>query len=136
MPWTPAPRGVSNSDSAAARILAWSYLALTARAFHDCLLAGQANSFRGSAQNPVVIVFVTILFFGVYLVILFRYGLLSMAASWMIGNLTDIPFPVNFSAWWAGYGAVPVVLTLGLAIWAFRTAVAGRPLLREELLEG
>jgi predicted Ser/Thr protein kinase len=93
-------------------------------------------AFGAPAQHPAVAVLVMILFFGVWLVILFRYGLLCMAASWVVGNLTEIPFTTNFSAWWAGYGAVPVVLTLGLAIWAFRTAVAGRPLLREELLEG
>ena len=48
-----------------------------------------------------------------------------------LGNLTDYPLTVDLSVWYAGYGIIPLVVILGPAIWAFRTALAGRPLFKE-----
>ena len=53
----------------------------------------------------------------------------------MAPSSVDGPVFSNFSAWYAGYGLIPVAVTLGLAIWAFRNALGGRSLFREGWLD-
>ena len=50
-------------------------------------------------------------------------------------QLTNLPVTFNLSVWYAGAGLPSLLLTLGVAAWAFRTCVAGRPLFRDEILE-
>jgi hypothetical protein len=41
----------------------------------------------------------------------------------------------NFSVWYATSPLAALLLVLGLAIWSFHTALAGRPLFKQELFE-
>ncbi len=69
--------------------------------------------------------------------VLTRFGLLSAVAANFVGNLLwSFPLTLNLSAWYAGYGLIPLLVVLGLAIWSCHTALAGRKLFREGFLEG
>jgi len=68
--------------------------------------------------------------------VLFRFGLLStLAGMSMAHQFTNLPVTFNLSAWYAGAGLPSLLLTLAVAVWAFRICVAGRPLFRDEILE-
>jgi hypothetical protein len=49
--------------------------------------------------------------------------------------LIAFPLTVNLSAWYAGYGVLSLLFVLGPAIWAFHTALAGRPVFQKSFLE-
>lgn len=83
--------------------------------------------------NPVLGALQSFAVFGATLLVLVRYGLLSLVVCWLMPH--DFPLTINLSAWYAGYGIIPLATILGLTIWAFYTALAGRPLLREGFLD-
>jgi hypothetical protein len=70
------------------------------------------------------------------LLAMLRWGLLPVAVGLMVSDLLSFPLTINFSAWYAGYGIIPLALILGLAVWAFHTALAGRRVFREGFLDG
>ena len=89
-----------------------------------------------TAGQPWLEAAVLLVFWGTAVLLLTRFGLLCAVAYWYGGGNTAFVLTSNLSAWYAGYGLIPIVLTLGVAIWAFRNALGGRPLLREGWLDG
>ena len=85
------------------------------------------------AANPLLIALLSFAVFGTTLLVLIRYGLLPLVVCWLMPH--DFPLTINPSAWYAGYGIIPLAAILGLAMWAFRTALAGRPVIKEGLLD-
>jgi len=85
--------------------------------------------------HPLIAVAFQLPLFGTALLVLIRLGLLSLVAALIVADVFAFPLTINLSAWYAGYGIVPLIVVLGSAIWAFRTALAGRPLFREGFLE-
>ena len=68
--------------------------------------------------------------------VLLRFGLLAFVTMFSTGDLlTQLPMTFDFSAWYAGAGVPALILILGMTAWAFRVAVAGRPLFRDTILE-
>jgi hypothetical protein len=67
---------------------------------------------------------------------LHRYGLLATAAALFFTHL-NIFYPVtsDFTAWYAADFTLALVVSLALAVYGFRTSLAGRPLLRARLFE-
>lgn len=67
---------------------------------------------------------------------LHRYGLLAMVSAIFLLHL-NIFYPItsDFSAWYAGDFLPALLVTVALAVYGFRTSLAGRPLLRARLLE-
>ncbi|HVF67588.1 MAG TPA: serine/threonine-protein kinase [Pyrinomonadaceae bacterium] len=67
---------------------------------------------------------------------LHRYGLLAACSAVFVLHL-NIFYPVtsHFTAWYAGDFVPALLITLALAVYGFRTSLAGRPLLRGRLLE-
>jgi serine/threonine-protein kinase len=65
-----------------------------------------------------------------------RYGLLATAAALFFVHL-NIFYPVtsDFTAWYAADFTLALVVSLALAVYGFRTSLAGRPLLRARLFE-
>ncbi len=68
--------------------------------------------------------------------VVMRFGLLSSAvAMFVYFRLRDLPIAIDFSAWYAT-GSFVVILTLvAVAGYGFHTALAGRPLFKDALLE-
>jgi hypothetical protein len=72
-------------------------------------------------------------FGGAMLVLLTRFGLLSVvSASCASSILFAFPLTVNLSAWYAGYGVLPLLFVLGAAIWAFQHGPRGTTPLPEK----
>ena len=67
---------------------------------------------------------------------LHRYGLLAMVSAVFFLHL-NIFYPVtsDFGAWYAGDVLPALLVTLAVAVFGFRTSLAGRPLLRARLFE-
>jgi predicted Ser/Thr protein kinase len=67
---------------------------------------------------------------------LHRYGLLAMVSAIFLLHL-NIFYPVtsDFTAWYAGDFVPALAVVVALAVYGFRTSLAGRPLLRGRLLE-
>ncbi len=73
---------------------------------------------------------------GAILLLLTRFGVLPMVSFICAFDIIFLfPPSVNLSAWYAGYGILSLLFVLGPAIWAFHTALAGRPLFQKSLLE-
>jgi len=69
--------------------------------------------------------------FGALIVfVLLRFGLLALIATEALSRfLTGVPRTLDFSAWYSGIGVASLVLVALIAIYGFRTSLAGRKLL-------
>ncbi len=66
--------------------------------------------------------------------ILFRYGLVALTVAFFVNELlSGFPLTLDFSQWYAGTSLLALLCVLALAVFGFREALAGRPLLREEV---
>lgn len=76
------------------------------------------------------------LFLGaLFIGVLLRYGMLALIVMDVISScLLGLPRTFDLSAWYAGIGFAPLVAVALAAIFGFRTSLAGRPVLREDLL--
>jgi hypothetical protein len=69
-------------------------------------------------------------------VLLLRWGLLALMGEYFADNMFGVtPFTAHTSAWYFGYSIFMLAAILGLAVWGFRTATAGRRLWRAGLLD-
>ena len=70
------------------------------------------------------------------LVVLMRFGLLALVAAFMFSFLLGaFPITVDFSTWYAAGSLLAMLAVVAVAGYGFHTALAGRPLFRDELLE-
>jgi predicted Ser/Thr protein kinase len=73
---------------------------------------------------------------GIILYSLTRFGLLSTAALLYVYDIgAAFPPPTNLSAWYSDATLIATASILALAVYAFRTTLAGRPLWRDKLHE-
>jgi len=87
--------------------------------------------------NPAVTLPIIAIWVGLELLVLLRFGLLALIATAMTENfLGSSPLTLDASRWYFGYSLVVLLLVAALAAWAFRTTLAGRPLLKDEALGG
>jgi hypothetical protein len=67
--------------------------------------------------------------------VLLRYGMLALIVMDVISTcLLGLPRTFDLSAWYAGIGFVPLVAVALVVIFGYRTSLAGRAVLREDLL--
>ena len=65
--------------------------------------------------------------------LLIQRGLLSMVVALFVNEfVTYCPLTTDFGAWYAGPTVIVVATVLGLAMWSFSVALAGRPLFEDE----
>ncbi len=78
-----------------------------------------------------------VLAMGLFVTILLRFGgLLPTIVSGFVGLfLANLPLTTDFSAWYSSTTIFAVVVVLALTAYAFRTAVAGRPLFKAGFLD-
>jgi serine/threonine protein kinase len=83
--------------------------------------------------NPYIGWSTNILFFGLMVFTLMRFGLLAVAAALFVAVFVN-QFPLNtdLSVWYAGDTAFTLLFTAAVAVWGFRTALAGQPLLKAD----
>jgi serine/threonine-protein kinase len=80
--------------------------------------------------NPVLFLAFNALGTVLYLVLLFRYGLLTTVVAGIGSNLLAVfPMTLDAAAWYAASTAIALTPLAALAVYAFRTSLAGRPAL-------
>ena len=68
--------------------------------------------------------------------VLFRFGLLPIVlGSTVCDLLLFLPLTFDLTAWYRHVTLLTLFVTVGVAVWGFWTALAGRPLFRDEILE-
>jgi serine/threonine-protein kinase len=83
--------------------------------------------------SPLIAWPVNIIFFGVMVLTLMRFGLLSMViALFTTIFIGSFPLGTDFSVWYVGEILFTISVILALGIFGFRTALAGRSLFVEE----
>jgi predicted Ser/Thr protein kinase len=88
-----------------------------------------AGIYAANDPNPLIGWPVNILFFGLMVFTLMRFGLLAVAAALFVAVfLNQFPLNTDWSVWYAGDSAFTIVFMAALAIFGFRTALAGQPL--------
>jgi serine/threonine-protein kinase len=76
----------------------------------------------------------SIIIFGLMPPILLRFGLLPLIVADLVDSILAL-VSTDFSAWYAGDTYVALALILAMTAYAFRTAVAGRKLVSDEMLD-
>lgn len=76
-----------------------------------------------------------LLFAGMLLLILIRFGLLCLVVAFCILDAFYVPLTTDFSTWYSGITVFTVGIVLLVAGYGFYAALAGRPPFREGFLE-
>jgi hypothetical protein len=98
-----------------------------------CLLIGVLNNLGISHAAIGSLFSAAVAALTVY--ILIRYGLVAVVVSLFVNALLlGFPLTLDFSKWYAGQSLLALATVLALAVLGFREALAGRALLREEVL--
>ena len=77
------------------------------------------------ASLPFELAFLTFL-----TIVMLRFGLIAAIFAFATKQILHLPHTVDWSAWYAGATAVPVMLLALLAIYGFRTSLGGRRLIQ------
>lgn len=86
-------------------------------------------------ELPAVNAIFAVFLFGIAALVAMRLGLLPLvAAHFTLCMLILFPMTANFSVWYAGRTLFALAAVLALAAYSLRTALAGRPLLKEDFL--
>jgi len=82
-----------------------------------------------SPLNILVDLPITAIQSALFLLVLIRFGLLALAISWFLFYLSFLmPITLTLSLWYAGRSAFVLLFLIALALYAFRSALAGRPI--------
>jgi serine/threonine-protein kinase len=74
-----------------------------------------------------------VLVYVVFALLLLRYGIVPLIVGIFTANcLLNAPLTLDFSAWYASTSIVALLVFLAIAVYGFRCAVAGRPLIEVE----
>ena len=66
---------------------------------------------------------------GILTIVMLRFGLVAAIFGYAIKSTLRMPHTLDFSVWYAGTTAVPLVLVALLALYGFRTSLAGKRLI-------
>jgi serine/threonine protein kinase len=90
-----------------------------------------AGIYAMNDPNPWIGWPVNILFFGLMVFTMMQFGLLAVAAALFVAVfLNQFPLNTDLSVWYAGDTIFTVVTILAIALFGFRTALAGQPLFK------
>jgi hypothetical protein len=91
---------------------------------------------QAAQDHPLIRGSVTGVQFGLAIFILIRFGVLPMMVGIFVSTMLQaFPLTTDFSAWYAGSTLFALASVLALTGYAFHTAIAGRPLFKENFLE-
>jgi hypothetical protein len=75
---------------------------------------------------PVVLV-IGLIYWGLLVFLLIRFGLLAFAAHGLFVSLLSFPLTTQGSAWYAGISLAGILLMAAMAFYGFYTSLGGRP---------
>jgi hypothetical protein len=112
-------------------------LLLRRRFLASGLLWAFAFTTGAGRENALLEVPASALVAGLIVLALLRFGLVGLAAFFVARYmLFGVPLTLDFSTWYAGYGAFFVLVVLALAGWGFWTARGSGPLFGPSALDG
>jgi hypothetical protein len=77
-----------------------------------------------------------VIVYAIAALVVVRFGLIALAAGIFVADLLgNLPATGNFSAWYATGPLFAVILVAAVAVWAFHTSLAGRPIFSRELFD-
>jgi hypothetical protein len=89
-----------------------------------------------AAQNPLIDALFTAPFFIVYLLILYRFGLVALTVLYFVDQLADTaPLVLPLSAWYAEGGVMALLTILAVALFGFQVSRGGKSLFNAKILE-
>ncbi|HYL73788.1 MAG TPA: protein kinase [Bryobacteraceae bacterium] len=96
------------------------------------LIVALAAINAANAINPFIGWPVNLLFFGLGVFTLMRCGLLALAVAYFVSTfVNELPMTTDFSVWYSGPAAFTIAVIVALAVFSFRTALAGQPLFKD-----
>ncbi len=88
-----------------------------------------------SAHNLLVNLTVSVLLYTAFAYVMLRWGLLATAVGvFVVSVLGNTPYTTQSQAWYFDDQLFMLAVVAALSVWAFRTAIGGRRLLKEDLL--
>jgi len=107
----------------------WLAVAVTAVLMTIFVLGELGENFLVSLPFAVAIA-------ALWLIVLIRFGFLALCVfMWIFLLLQSFPITLDFSRWYVGRSMLLVLAVIGLAIYGFRAALAGRPVFGNLSLE-
>jgi len=86
--------------------------------------------------HPILYLATFVVLGSIFWVVFFRVGLLPVILGASISDLLrTLPLTYDLSAWYGYVTVLTLFVTVGVGAWGFWTALAGRPLFRDEILE-
>jgi serine/threonine-protein kinase len=94
------------------------------------LILSVPTGLRAISAGSWIEVLSILLFFSIWVLLLTRFGLLSMFIAVFTGITTSaFPLTLQTSAWYSSHGYAALAVILALALYGFRTCLGSRPLL-------
>ncbi len=94
----------------------------------------------GSSNTPLITRIINvvsgIIWWSTGLFVAIRFGLLALAFQFFFGNLVSTPSFWGLTGWQSGPSWTAILIVTGVTAYGFHTALAGRSLFRDELLDG
>ena len=88
------------------------------------------------AGDNLIVDLLGVLFPIILVLVLTRWGLFALMVGLFVDHLFHVfPITLDVSAWYAGTSLFALALCVGVGVYGFHTALAGRALFRDELLE-
>jgi hypothetical protein len=81
-------------------------------------------------------ILITVLGRAIALVALMRFGLLTLVAAFFVSQLRRLPLTLDFTVWYSTGSLLVMLVVLAVAGYGFWVSLAGRPLIKDELLDG
>ncbi len=97
------------------------------------------NFVGAAADEPLAMKFLAVVFdsfvWVAVVLVLVRYGLLASVFFWFFINVLSIPAMCGLSGWQSEPSWTAILFITAITVYGFHTALAGRPLFRDELLQ-
>ena len=92
--------------------------------------------FNPGTGHPLPYLAGIVVVMSIFWVVFFRVGMLPAILGATISDLLrHLPLTFGLSAWYGYVTILTLLVTVGVGVWGFRAALAGRPLFRDEILE-
>jgi len=88
-----------------------------------------------SNVDTIISVASSIIWWSTVLFVTIRFGLLAIAFLWFFANLVQTPASWGLTGWQSGPSWTAIVIVAAIAAYGFHTALAGRSLFRDDLLD-
>jgi len=93
-------------------------------------------AFNPGMGHPAPYLISSLMVMAIFWFVLFRFGLLSLILGYTVSDLLcQLPLTFDLSSWYGYVTLLTLFTTVGVAVWGFRVALAGRRLFRDEILE-